>query len=499
MQGARTTRGCMNCRRRKKGCDFTRPACGRCSRLGIECRYEERRYTFMNATSEPLSTTGRESLSTAPVTILNGPLQSSLVATDSALQINEEFWNIYFPTEDVALDGSIGGVHSAPWIPAIRTLAQQDARLRNALHAVAFAGVGWMQNDYDFVQQARKSYALALRSVNLALQDPESAQDDAVLASVRVLGMFELFRRSPAAPNAEQGQILDWQSHVNGTCRLIQLRGRDKNVSGNGSDLYSAIRFTALVHGIALRTPNAVTAAPWSIPRRNTLRDDLFDIVGIVPDLYQRSDRVKALILAQTGSGVQEDNGLLVERGGELLRQYITLVNELQDWEHRAVRLCRDHGPMSVSEASAVDPIAAGGPPGLDEFCTLYGNGFFTLCTQYWAFCLKVYVAAQAFCELLLSAISKPDHTHLLPTLPAFIDPARSAWHIANNTPYFFRSGAGLWSAQSAVFPVGAALHYYASAGRRDSPMFKKMTEAFKDSKTGLIMGDFVHKIANSK
>ena len=77
------------------------------------------------------------------------------------------------------------------------------------------------------------------------------------------------------------------------------------------------------------------------------------------------------------------------------------------------------------------------------------------------------------------------------------MSPEPHALDIAHTASHFFRPEAGLWSAQSSVFPIGGALFYFAVTGRRDSGPFRLMTEAFAESKTGQVMRDFLDKIVD--
>ncbi|KAH7320681.1 hypothetical protein B0I35DRAFT_198711 [Stachybotrys elegans] len=54
MPGVPTSRGCDGCRKQKKKCDQAKPACGRCSRLNIQClNAGTRRYAFVLGISQP--------------------------------------------------------------------------------------------------------------------------------------------------------------------------------------------------------------------------------------------------------------------------------------------------------------------------------------------------------------------------------------------------------------------------------------------------------------
>jgi len=497
MQGVRTTRGCVGCRRRKKGCDLRKPICGRCSGLNITCHYEDQRLIFVDdgPTARSRVTAGPAAPSaTAPPSIPMSVSQGALTRTNTQLQVDAGFWSIYLTKEDPSLDGSIDGITSAPWIPTVRSLAETDSHLRKTLSALEFAGLGWVRDDRSLVQHSLRLYTDALKETNRALQNVATAQRDATLACCRLLGLFEMLQRSSPRVRTDRTQVTDWQSHVDGTCRLIQLRGRDKHTSGHGLNLYDSIRITSIIHGIARRRPNAFTCLSWDLARPRTLKDELFDLMSTVPNLFQSIDRVNAHISGgDTGEADTEDFCLACV---ELLQRCLSTVDHLRAWEARALSLCRRDVPSPGSDAGALDESNT-----LADVCLYHGEGFFFVCTQYWAMCVKMYTANRLFYNQISSFFrtSAPGMSALIPQLSDWMDPEPHAVNIADTTLHFFRSDAGLWSAQSAVFPVGTALFHFAQKGGRDSAHFRTMTDAVSSSRTGAVMRDFLQNIVDSK
>ena len=492
MEGVRTPRGCIGCRRRKKGCDFEKPVCGRCQRLNTFCRYKQRNNPFVAGGGESSSdrSSPSEPGSATQSPLLAGPSQRSLLASDMDMQVDAGFWGIYLPKENPVLDGSIDNVRSAPWIPTVRVLAENSGIVRTAICAVAYAGLGWMHEDSAFVQHGLSLYAQALRETNRSLQDPIEAQSDAVLASCRILSLFEMFRRSPSAPTASQSQVMDWRSHVEGTCRLVQLRGPERHTSEHGYNLYDGVRMTAIINGITRRHPNTFTSLSWNLHRPRTLRDELFDLMGPVPDLLQQID----CFGAQSSSSVKEEyRNWMIRQGRYLLQRIYGICTSLRAWETRALSLCRK-ASSSKGTSPLNDTMNVSGPDlQLTEVCTSHGYGFFHTCTQYWAMCVKLYTASLLLQRQMLTLIDESDSP--IAHLPNWVDPEPAALHIADFASYFFRPEAGLWSAQSAIFPISTALFYYMRTGKKNTPIFTKMTDAFADSKSGAIMRDFLQAI----
>ena len=288
LQGVRTTRGCMGCRRRKKACDFAKPTCDRCRRLNITCRYEERQYIFVSegGSLEISSTEDRHASSTVGPASLTGSLQNSLLLSEVELQADAGFWSIYAPQDSPTISSGAVGDRSTSWIATVRALAESDPHLRTAVRALAFTGLGWMRNEPPLVQHGLHLYARALRATNTLLRDPVAMQSDNVLACCRVLSVYEMFRRTATAPSTGDNQVIDWQRQIDGVCRLVQLRGPERHISGHGRSLFDATRYTAVIYGIASRQSNRFISSAWVLPREKSLRDELFDIVSMVSGLY---------------------------------------------------------------------------------------------------------------------------------------------------------------------------------------------------------------------
>ncbi|KAK3643228.1 hypothetical protein LTR56_010376 [Elasticomyces elasticus] len=463
MQGVRTNRGCQNCRRRKKGCDFFRPTCSRCQRLGIRCTYEENKFTFV-ATAGPSGRTSSpkeisRSSTPKPPFALASPSQSSLAETDHDLQTVAAFWSIYLPHEDPALDGSIGGVLSAPWIPAVRSLAQTDSVLRTALEACAFTGFGWVIDNRAFVRRGLLLYGQALKRTNEALRDANEVQTDATLACCRVLSLFEMLNRGQASGG--QSQVQDWQAHVD-----------------------------AIIQGMARRKPNAFTLLNWT-PPRTSIRDDLFELAALLPGILQQMDMLGDEMLQKRDNLMAPQQ---LQNSQMLVEQYIEIGVQLREWEANAIELCRirrEELPDNDDDFDQSTPLR------LIDVCKRHGDGFFFICTQYWAISIKVYSSTRLF-HRQLSSFSQTTAQLSPAPLPDWMNPEPHALNIAHMTSHFFRPEAGLWSAQSAIFPVGHALFYFSVTGRRNSPTFKMMTEAFGQSKNGAVMRDFLDNVVSS-
>ncbi|RYE13761.1 MAG: Zn(II)2Cys6 transcription factor, partial [Sphingobacteriales bacterium] len=106
MVGVRSSRGCKACRRKKRGCDLSKPICGQCQKIGAKCAYEDRSYTFV-APQE------RATRTHSPATIN----QPSFLLTDRRQQLETTFWEAYLPSSESPQDTAFTHTVIATWIP----------------------------------------------------------------------------------------------------------------------------------------------------------------------------------------------------------------------------------------------------------------------------------------------------------------------------------------------------------------------------------------------
>ncbi|KAK3070195.1 hypothetical protein LTR53_010890 [Teratosphaeriaceae sp. CCFEE 6253] len=338
--------------------------------------------------------------------------------------------------------------------------------------------------------------AHSLSRTNAALQDPSEAIKDEVLASCRVLSLFEMLNQGQSTGGPDQ--ITSWQNHIVGATKMVQLRGFDRHVSGHGLDLYDSVRITAVIQGIARRAPNAFLELDWS-PPQVTLRDWLYNIAGGLPRLLQTMDQLCARmeVLGNHDEGTVKRT---VDLAQSVIVRILALGDMLRGWETEALDLCRQKASSSSTSDCDSHWHDLVNQVQLLDVCTSHGDGFFSACVQYWTFSIKTYSSARVFHRRIIELLEfkMGGAQSALQPLPTWVDPEPHALNIASTASHFFRPEAGLWGAQCAVFPVGSALFYFAATGRRESEPFRMLTSSFAQSKTGAVMRDFLDKIVNS-
>jgi hypothetical protein len=379
----------------------------------------------------------------------------------------------------------------------MRRLADIDTDVRNALQACALAGLGCMDNDRALVIRAAWYYAQALKQTNIALQDSVTALRDGILACCRLLVLFEMLQRissEPSAINPERNQIADWRTHVEGTCRLVQLRGRERYLLSLGIDLYDGVRLPAIIQGLSKRQPNTFTQLAWRLPSLN-MRDKLYELINPVPKLLRDFD-----IWLEHETQVEDytTSRQHVTHGVTLLYRSLNVCHALQAWEAQILMLCYTRRPSfdtTNTDYTNSSSESAQERNTLYDICRLHGHCFFSTCTQYWTMCNIFYGSLQRFHQQLQAYIDTWTLGEVAPALPEWVTPELPALNIAQVAGHFFIPVMGLWAAHAAVFPISTALWHFAKAGRRDSPPFRSMTEAFTTSKPGVIMRDFLNAI----
>jgi hypothetical protein len=196
-----------------------------------------------------------------------------------------------------------------------------------------------MNNDRALVIRAAWFDAQALKQTNIVLQDSVTALRDGGLACCRLLVLFEMLQRISSEPSAidpERNQIADWRTHVEGTCRLVQLRGRERHLSGLGIDLYDGVRLPAIIEGLSKRQPNAFTQLAWRPPSLN-MRDTLYELINPVPQLLRDFD-----FWLEHGTQVEDytTSRQHVTHGLTLLYRSLNVCHALQAWEAQILMLC---------------------------------------------------------------------------------------------------------------------------------------------------------------
>jgi hypothetical protein len=142
------------------------------------------------------------------------------------------------PIGDIALSfllsTYIRGSHFE-YIPSLYASSTISGLLLLPTKAAALASLSRDSQRPELMVLARKCYAQALTSTNLALRDHRQVQNDETLASVVMLALFETL----AQENVDEPT--PWDKHAEGALALLSLRGPKQFESSTGLELFRHI------------------------------------------------------------------------------------------------------------------------------------------------------------------------------------------------------------------------------------------------------------------
>ena len=210
----RRSSGCLACRRRKIKCDEERPACQKCLNFRIECPGYERkpsplRYRFKDQTDRVVSRASSEQRGFSlpegedrlqdteasvqyahrPLVILPRCRNPSAPASWQS-QLYSAFLDLYLPKDD----GSQMTTSPYGYVLVVSEARAGHCALDTALVALTAGQLAISGSGEDSIQLQRTSleaYGEFLTQLNLALADPQTANEDGTLATIIVLALCE--------------------------------------------------------------------------------------------------------------------------------------------------------------------------------------------------------------------------------------------------------------------------------------------------------------------
>jgi len=402
---------------------------------------------------------------------------ASLHITDVRQQLDSAFWQAYLPSGESASASAITFDIVGTWIPTVRHLADQDSNTRLALDSCMLMAMGRTQGNSGYVRQGMALYGRALRDTNRALQHEATARTVGTLAACKLLAMCEVHRADVGGCVSTQGT--DWQRHIKGVGRLLQLRGPNGYAESHGFMLFIDARTSMALAGITRRRSVFLSAPNWlQLPwhgraRPRSLRDELIDLMLAVATLLEQLESY-ACALEDTPFANQAPWETIVD-------QALAIAGLMSAWEKKA--LTRAACDSQQGESS--------GGKGLNEQCGSHGFGFFYLVMQYWAVCL----IHSARCWMLIRTAGPVilQLNRLASELPS---PQSYAVNIAEQANRYFLLNTGMLGPQSASFPMGVALHYLAATGQEQSAPMQTIRRLLHDNERARSTSTFLRSMA---
>jgi Fungal specific transcription factor domain len=159
-------------------------------------------------------------------------IPSELGEATSSLSPNLEIQATTFFFENFAIDEEIS-VQYQLYASTINETSSGLAALKYSIRAVGLAGLSRFTATPSLAALADRQYLVAIRAMNKALQDSETAKEDHTLLAVMILTIFETMANTDT-----QSTFNAWSNHVRGAAALLAARGSDQLKSTEGLRLF---------------------------------------------------------------------------------------------------------------------------------------------------------------------------------------------------------------------------------------------------------------------
>ncbi|KAK4182549.1 Sterigmatocystin biosynthesis regulatory protein [Podospora australis] len=483
------SKACVTCRKRRKGCDFARPACNRCKQAGLVCGGYDTPRVFVVSTPE----SRQPGYSLSAATESHSPwigkmtwerLQDShevaTYTTNFSLLARPEderrcldlFWEAYFPSgKPLPEVVHIVRSYNCSWTETARSHYQKDNSLRYALWAncLFFTGRRLGNNGSWMIEEATKLYGKALTGLRKSLCLSNGARRDALIATIKLVSMFEASSRQvDQRPETEPSQ--NWQrGHYAGELALFIARSPHAHIDGNAHHMFADERIEMALVAILQRKRLVLSTPEWkTIPFQKVpknLKDMLVDVLVDMPDVVHAFDQMQLC---------RRDPNRQAELRDKLVQKCWDLDQQLQNWLHT---VCQ-----AVPKMDLVTKI--GQTHGL---------------VLYWTTSLVLYTILHR--ASLVPLGSGSDATDLCSSSKQqHLDPIFHAEKLAEAIPLLLQPSAGLYGWQGAELPLEVAIQHISNTplpltlhhDESSLDKIKALVETFRSLKQSLAKGPLV-------
>lgn len=179
-------------------CDLQRPSCRRCIRLKRSCpgypdswelvHRQQNEQASGNVQLRIEKRQRQRERNRGAVT--SSALPSAAVPTSipRAVDVSVEEPCVYLLYNDYCFNSSVGVFEALPFLASIRP----SAPFLHALNAATLANSSNRLNQYGLLVKAKRAYWVAVSGLQRQIREPESMRNDSLLASVFLLGLFEV-------------------------------------------------------------------------------------------------------------------------------------------------------------------------------------------------------------------------------------------------------------------------------------------------------------------
>ncbi|XP_014553385.1 hypothetical protein COCVIDRAFT_107853 [Bipolaris victoriae FI3] len=482
------SKGCVDCRKRKKGCDLVQPECGQCKGRGIKCGgYDsDRIFIYQQGTlsrAAALKTDKCATVKTSPTqpdlhdyqvvhhskstlavqrcdvhpTPVNLILPQSLAKAAYSERTVAAFLEMYSPA-GIIRNTNVDARELFNLLPLLST---RDEALQMATLAVGMTQLGITTGNESLTRHGRTLYGKALKETAMALRNPARANSKSLLIVPRIMGLFDmLYGAEPDSSN----QAKSWLSHAEGELAMIISRGPEAFAADDAAHMFfTTARYRLLGPAIRARKPTIFDAPDWkTLPwkgRTKSYEDALMDIMCGIPELLWSVDKLQFTSL----DTVEKEKLRL-----HTLSKCWTMHFQLESWKSADLD--------SIYTPAFVDLYTTISFPNIDIAC---------LTVRYWLICLFVYSSLDIASGIDPAddySLSHPDRPH----------PRPFARMITRSVDYFMQEKFGVTGLSAMWFPLGNTLFYMNRHRDADEAYITAVMKAWEKPKLPSAMREFL-------
>jgi hypothetical protein len=157
------------------------------------------------------------------------------------LRVIDEYWQIFFPKVAFSQATSLPTELMGSWAFVVQQSYMEKSLVKTALLAVTLANLSRRSGDKSLGVGAIEAYSTALREVNSSLQDQKRRRSDVLLATIKLLALYEASGGSGGSVSAP-----NWERHIEGVTRLLTVRGPSSHSEDLAHHLFLDARHQAV-------------------------------------------------------------------------------------------------------------------------------------------------------------------------------------------------------------------------------------------------------------
>lgn len=127
----------------------------------------------------------------------------------------------------------------------LATLSMREEALRQTIFAVGLVTLGKGSNDQVVLRKGRMLYGKALQELGVSLQNPNRRAIEALLATTRLMGLYEILYGADGDEAVSQ-QARNWMCHAQGEIALIVSRGPEAFTTDTAHLMFTLARYNSV-------------------------------------------------------------------------------------------------------------------------------------------------------------------------------------------------------------------------------------------------------------